>query len=150
MNSAAPLGDMRANQETSMHVTGRCHCGKISYEADLDPGSVTICHCSDCQRLSGSPYRVSARVPAAEFRMLSGELRTYVKIAESGTRRVHAFCPDCGSPVYSSDVGTVRNYSLRVGCLDQRASLPPRRQIWCRSSLAWSRDVTPVPAVDRQ
>lgn len=133
-----------------MHVTGRCHCGKISYEGELEPASVTICHCSDCQLLSGSAYRVSAPVAAADFRMRSGELRTYVKIAESGTRRVQAFCPDCGSPVYSSDVGTVRNYSLRVGCLDQRADLPPQRQIWCRSALEWSGDVTSIPAVDRQ
>ena len=37
-----------------MHVTGKCHCGKIAYEAELDPAGVAICHCSDCQMLTGS------------------------------------------------------------------------------------------------
>lgn len=133
-----------------MHVTGRCHCGKIRYEAELDPASVGICHCLDCQTMSGSPYRVSVRVPAETFRLLSGQPKAYVKTAESGAQRVHSFCPDCGTPVHSSDPVNPRTYSLRVGCLDQRADLAPKRQIWCKSAVPWSRDLGPVPAVQRQ
>jgi len=133
-----------------MHVKGRCHCGKISYEAELDPANVAICHCSDCQMLSGSPYRVSVRAPAETFRMLSGQVKTYIKTAESGARRAHSFCPDCGTPVHSSDVTNPKSYSLRVGCLDQRAELAPRRQIWCKSSMPWSRDLSTVPGVEKQ
>lgn len=133
-----------------MQVTGRCHCGKVSYEAELDPANVAICHCSDCQMLSGSPYRVSVRVPADTFRMLSGQVKAYIKTAESGAKRAHSFCPDCGTPVHSSDVTNPKTYSLRVGCLDKRAELPPRRQIWCKSSMPWSRDLTPIPASERQ
>ena len=85
-----------------MHVDGRCHCGRITYEAEIDPAQVMICHCTDCQMLTGSAYRVNVRAPAASFRMLSGEPRIYVKTAESGNKRLHAFCPDCGTPVYSA------------------------------------------------
>ena len=133
-----------------MHVTGRCHCGKIAYEAELDPAGVSICHCSDCQVLTGSAYRVSVRVPAETFRMLSGAPKIYIKTAESGARRAHTFCPDCGAPVYSSDVTSPKFYSLRVGCLDQRAELAPRKQIWCKSSMPWSRDLSPLPRVETQ
>jgi hypothetical protein len=133
-----------------MKVTGRCHCGSIRYEAELDPAQVAICHCADCQMLSGSPYRVSARVPAATFKLLSGEPKSYVKTAESGSKRSHAFCPNCGTPVHSSDPGNITTYSLRVGCLDKRADLPPRRQIWCKSAMPWSRDLAEVPGVDKQ
>lgn len=133
-----------------MNVQGRCHCGRISYEAELDPQRVSICHCLDCQTLSGSPYRVSVPVPKASFRMLTGAPRTYVKTAESGARRVHAFCGDCGAPVYSSAESDPQAYSLRVGCLDQRALLPPQRQIWCRSAVPWSADIHGVDAVERQ
>jgi hypothetical protein len=42
-----------------MKVQGRCHCGKITYEAELDPAAVASCHCTDCQMLTGTAYRVS-------------------------------------------------------------------------------------------
>jgi hypothetical protein len=133
-----------------MNVTGECHCGSVRYEADLDPEQVTICHCADCQMLSGSPYRASVRVLASGFRLLSGELKSYVKTADSGAKRAHAFCPHCGTPVHSSDPEGATTYSLRVGCLDQRAELRPMRQIWCKSSLPWARDLRDVPSIDRQ
>ena len=133
-----------------MHVTGRCHCGKIAYEAELDPAGVSICHCSDCQMLTGSAYRVSVRVPADAFRMLSGEPKIYIKTADSGAKRAHTFCADCGAPVYSSDVTTPKFYSLRVGCLDQRAELAPSKQIWCKSAMPWSRDLSPLPRLEKQ
>src|SRR5215468_8798428 len=105
-----------------MHVTGRCHCGAITYEAEVDPATVGICHCTDCQMLSGSAYRVSVPAPAATFKMLTGLPKAYVKkTAESGTQRVHAFCAECGSPVYSTSVRNQTSYALRVGALDRRA-----------------------------
>jgi len=133
-----------------MHVEGRCHCGAIAYEAQVDPDRVGICHCSDCQMLTGSAYRVSVPAPAATFRLLAGQPKTYVKTADSGTKRVHAFCPDCGTPVYAAAIANTPAYSLRVGCLRQRAQLPPRRRIWCASAVPWSQDLTQLPAIDRQ
>lgn len=133
-----------------MKVHGRCHCGQITYEAEVDPEKVSACHCTDCQMLSGSAYRVSVQVPRDQFRLLSGELRIYIKTADSGNRRAQAFCPDCGTPVYSSAVTEPTAYSLRVGCLDRRADLPPRKQIWCRSSLPWAMNLEKVAKVDRK
>jgi hypothetical protein len=133
-----------------MHVQGRCHCGRIAYEAEVNPDDVSACHCTDCQMLSGSAYRVSVRAPAATFRLLAGAPKTYIKTAESGARRIHAFCADCGAPVYSAAENNPPTFSLRVGCLQQRAELPPRKQIWCRSSVPWSANLGGVPHVDRQ
>jgi hypothetical protein len=133
-----------------MKVTGRCHCGNIAYEAEVDPQKVTMCHCTDCQTLTGSAYRPSVPAPREHFVLLRGEPRRYVKAAESGTRRVHAFCPECGAPVYSCAIENPPAYSLRVGCLDQRAALPPKRQIWCKSALPWSANLTGIDGVERQ
>jgi len=134
-----------------MDVTGRCHCGAISYRASIDPGQVNICHCTDCQTLTGSAYRVAVRAPAESFKLLSGTPRTYIKTADSGAKRAHSFCPDCGSPVYATALGdNPPFYSLRVGALDQRASLPPRRQIWCKSAVPWSADIKDIPGTDQQ
>lgn len=133
-----------------MHVTGHCHCGQISFEADIDPAKVGICHCTDCQVLSGTAYR--ATVPTLPGTLkLTGNLSTYLKVADSGTRRRQAFCPTCGSPIYAtSDEDKPSVFGLRIGALDQRAELAPRRQIWCRSALPWSQDVKDLPQVEQQ
>ena len=106
---------------------------------------MTVCHCSDCQMLTGSAYRVSVPAPRETFVLHAGQPKIYVKTADSGAKRAHGFCSECGAPVYSCAVEDPQSYSLRVGCLRQRAELPPRRQIWCRSAVAWSRSLEAVP-----
>jgi len=133
-----------------MKVEGTCHCGKIAYEGEVDPDAVGICHCTDCQTLAGSAFRVVVPAPANTFKLLRGEPRIYIKTADSGNRRAHAFCADCGSPVYAAAIDNTPAYSLRVGTLKQRAQLRPKRQIWCRSALPWSMDLTEIPKRDRQ
>jgi len=134
-----------------MNVTGTCHCGRITYEAEIDPDHVGICHCTDCQVLTGSAFRVSVPASARTFRLLTGSPKVYVKTADSGTRRRHSFCPDCGAPVMAcADSDDPPTYSLRVGCLAQKAALPPKRRIWCKSELSWARNVGLIPGIDGQ
>jgi hypothetical protein len=134
-----------------MNVRGSCHCGEIAYEAEVDPERVGLCNCTDCQMLSGSAFRVTVPAPKAGFRLLTGRLARYVKTADSGSQRVQAFCPNCGTPVHSSaNVEDPPTYSLRVGCLEQRALLPPKKRIWCKSELAWAQDVSRVPGTALQ
>jgi hypothetical protein len=121
-----------------MKIDGGCHCGYITYEAEADPERTSICHCADCQHLTGSAFRTS--VPAAEgsFRLLSGEPAIYLKTAESGRQRVQAFCPRCGSPLYATAPGDgLKIYNIRVGTARQRDQFVPKRQIWCRSQQRW-------------
>ena len=132
-----------------MKVTGRCHCGNIRYVAEVDPDKVTVCHCTDCQMLGGSAFRANVQAPRDTF-VLHGKPTIYVKTAESGNRRAHAFCPDCGTPVYSAAVNDPPHYSLRVGCLEQRAQLKPARQIWCKSALGWAMHLKDVEQIMRQ
>lgn len=134
-----------------MKVTGACHCGRITYRAEVDPGTVRICHCTDCQRLTGTVFRAGITSLPGTFVLMSGAPTNYIKTAESGTKRVHAFCPDCGTPIYSTATEpNVSVYGLRVGGLDQRAELaPPVRQIWCRSAIPWSMDITRVAQAER-
>jgi hypothetical protein len=133
-----------------MRVDGRCHCGALTFTGEVDPETCGICHCTDCQNLTGSAYRVTVRASAATF-VLHGEPTVYVKTAESGTQRAHAFCPTCGTPIYATAATpnpTV--YSLRVGTLRQRRDLPPpRQQTWCRSALPWSMDIERIEGHDR-
>ena len=103
-----------------MKIDGRCHCGGISFEAEADPGAVTVCHCTDCRRLTGSAFRANVRVPVASFVLRGGPPKSYIKTAESGNKRRHAFCGDCGTPVYACAVENPDSYSLRHGTITQR------------------------------
>ena len=122
-----------------MKIDGGCHCGAIVYEAEIDPEMVSICHCSDCQTLSGTAFRIVIFAPEEKFRLTRGKPKAYLKIAESGNKRIQAFCAECGSPIYatSADEGPPKAYGIRVGTARQRDQLPPKRQIWHRSAVAW-------------
>ncbi len=133
-----------------MKVEGRCHCGQITYDAIIDPQKVTICHCTDCQMLTGSVYRATVPASRQTFSLRTGQPKIYVKTAESGTKRAHAFCSDCGTPIYSAATVDPPTYSLRVGCLQQRAELRPARQIWCRSALPWVMNLQGIEQISRQ
>jgi hypothetical protein len=106
-----------------MRVEGQCHCGAIAYEAEVEPGTVAICNCTDCQMQSGSGFRINIATPADKFHLLRGNPKRYLKVASSGARRIHTFCGNCGGPIYSCAAENTQSYSLRVGALKQRYEL---------------------------
>ena len=69
-------------EANTMQIDGGCHCGHITYRADIDPERVVICHCTDYQALSGSAYRFVAFTREDALEILTGELKIYVKVAE--------------------------------------------------------------------
>ena len=134
-----------------MKVDGGCHCGFLKYEADVDPALAGICHCTDCQGLSGSAFSGFLPVPGAHVRLLGGRPRIYVKTAESGNRRAQAFCPECGTRIYASeDSPDPQRLNLRIGTIRQRAQLAPKIQLWRRSAMPWVTDLASVPGYDTQ
>lgn len=134
-----------------MKIDGACYCGQIRYRAEIDPAQVEICHCTDCQTLSGSAFRIVVPALAGSFELLSGTLRTYIKTAESGNRRVQAFCGTCGTSVYSTAADTASGIvGLRVGTIRQRRMLPPQKQYWTRSAHDWAMDIARIDKVEKQ
>lgn len=132
-----------------MKIDGRCHCGEITFAAEVDPTALKICHCTDCQMLSGSAFRTPISVDAAGFVLLTGVPKSHLKTAESGTLRRHAFCGTCGTPVFTCAPDHPRSYSLRVGTIAQRTAFSPRQQSWRRSALAWLDRLADVPASEK-
>jgi hypothetical protein len=132
-----------------MHIDGACHCGCITFTAEVDPTRVTICHCSDCQVLSGSPFRASVAAPLDSL-VLDGEPKRYIKVAENGNRRAQVFCPDCATPLVSTDAVNATQAVIRLGCVRQHAALVPSWQIWQRSQQPWLREIPTIPGVDGQ
>ena len=135
-----------------MKIDGACQCGFITIEGEADPETTQICHCTDCQTGTGSAFRVSIPVPGASFKM-TGQPSLYLKTtAESGRPRVQAFCPKCGSPIYSTTAGdgVQPSYTVRVGILRQRDQLRPRRQQWFRSARPWVTELAALPKSEKQ
>jgi len=130
-----------------MNIDGQCHCGNIAYEAVVDPANTVICNCTACQELSGAPFRASIAAKAEDFRITRGTPKEYVKTADSGNKRAQGFCGDCGSPIYATSEKDRVKYNIRLGTVRQRAELPPRRQIWLKSAIAWGQDISGVPGV---
>jgi len=134
-----------------MKIDGACHCGFITFEAEVDPANVSVCHCTDCQTLSGGPYRASVPAQPDKFKILSGEPAKYVKTAESGNKRVQAFCPKCGSPIYAGAVDNpAAPVNIRVGILRQRDELVPKKQLWGRSRQSWVDNLASILRWEKQ
>jgi hypothetical protein len=134
-----------------MRIDGGCHCGFIRYEGDADPAKAAICHCTDCQTLSGSAFRTVVPVSSDSFRMVAGEPTIYVKTGDSGSKRQQGFCPKCGSPIFSTSMDTgPKDLMIRVGTIHQRDQFVPKLQFWTRSKQRWVDDFTSARELEKQ
>jgi hypothetical protein len=133
-----------------MKIDGACHCGNITYSAEIDPEKVGICHCTDCQTFSGSAFRISVPANKEAFHLAGGQPKIYVKTAESGTKRAQAFCPECGTSIYSAAVSDPQVFNIRVSTARQRGELKPKSQGWCRSAHDWVMDLHSVKQFAKQ
>ena len=134
-----------------MKIDGGCHCGFFAYEAEIDVDKVMICHCTDRQTLSGSAFRTVVVTREGTFRLLAGEPKIYVKTGESGGQRAQAFCPECGTPIYSGPVGDAPSiHVLRLGTVRQRDLLVPTVQLWARSAQKWVGDIDAIRSMEKQ
>ncbi len=135
----------------AVHVDGSCFCGALRFAAEIEPNRVGICHCTDCQTLSSSAFRVSVVVPAEDFALRDGEPAVFEKTAESGARRELFFCARCGTHLYGAGERAGRTfYSVRVGALEQRRELRPAARVWCRSEPAWLANLADLPRIETQ
>ncbi len=132
-----------------MQIHGSCHCGAVSFTAEVDTSRVMVCHCSDCQTLSGAPFRAVVAAPYSTL-VVSGVPKSYSKVAESGNRRAQVFCPECATPLWATAPENPTSVVIRVGCIKERAELRPSVQIWSQSAQTWLEDLTSLPSSLKQ
>ncbi|MEQ1550830.1 GFA family protein [Sphingorhabdus sp.] len=132
-----------------MKIDGTCHCGEIAWEAEIDPDKLLICHCTDCQILSGGPFRWGTLIPKEAFTLLRGSPKAYRKIAASGSPRLLSFCGTCGTPLYGSQFENATTYSLRLSSARQAGTLRPKMQMWSASAIDWLDAVCAMPKIEQ-
>ena len=130
-----------------MAISGGCACGKVRYELVSQPFASGWCHCTTCQRLSGSPGMVYASVPREDFAYVQGEDRVRRLSLASFAER--AFCGDCGSPLAISYEFQPDTIDFTVGTLDDPALAPPEHHIYWASRPIWLEDEDGLPKHDR-
>jgi hypothetical protein len=116
------------------NAMGGCQCGEVRYRFEGEPIELTVCHCRDCQRQSGSAFGMSLFVPADAFKLLSGTLKYFEVVCDSGRKKSCAFCPSCGTRIYHR---TGADISIKAGTLDNTSSLRPTAHYWTGRKQPW-------------
>ena len=117
---------------------GRCACGEVRYRMNSRPMIVHACHCTECQRLSGSAFAINALVEADQLDVLAGRPEAVPVKGTSGKLQTIMRCPDCRVALWSHYPGAgPRIAFVRVGTLDEPNRLPPDVHIYTSTRLPW-------------
>ena len=125
---------------------GRCTCGAVRYRLADRPLIVHCCHCTWCQRESGSAFAVNAMIETDRLEV-EGAVEEVTIPSASGNGQIVARCPTCRVALFSHYAGSGRSVAfLRVGTLDRPADCPPDVHIFTESRLPWVALPPDVPA----
>ena len=118
---------------------GSCACGGVRYVATGAPQRISVCHCKDCQRRTGSAFGIACYFPREQVRLLSGTLRTFERTSDAGRRIRLQFCEACGTTVLWHPAVVPDLVGVAAGTLDDTAWLAPKLHVFARSAQAWLR-----------
>ena len=113
-----------------------CQCGQLSLESHGEPVRISVCHCLDCQRRSGSAFAAQARFPQ-EAVTITGEARLWQRTADSGQTVFHHFCGTCGSTVYYRCCPNLDLIAVPLGAFGDPTFPPPRFSVYEKRQHTW-------------
>lgn len=118
-------------------ITGKCQCGNIQYEINQPFLKQIVCHCRECQKLSATSFSITAIIPQDAFKLVSGELTSYTRVADSGLTNNCYFCPSCGNRIYHQNPDMPEKIRLKPGTLDDTSIIKPTMHVWLQSKQDW-------------
>ena len=118
-------------------LEGGCDCGAVRYRLTSAPMFVNACHCTDCQRQTGSAFAINAIIEADRVELtgatpVASEMKT-----ESGRPHQIFRCPTCGVALWSVYGGRHQFRFVKAATLDDPRALAPQAHIFTRSKLPW-------------
>mgnify|MGYP003631795472 FL=1 len=132
-------------------IKGSCQCGQVTYKLHEAPKMVMACHCTECQKLSTSPFSITALIESSAIEF-SGELKEWSRAADSGNKSNAKFCPNCGNRIYHfnpDDLSTVKLKLKPVNITDDGV-FEPTAHIWVCEKLSWYQIPEGVKVIDKQ
>jgi hypothetical protein len=133
---------------SSDYLMGRCACDAVRYRIRMPPMFVHCCHCRDCQRQTGSAFVLNAIIETDRIEILQGSPEPVSVPTDSGRPHDIYRCPQCRTALWSDYGKRPKLRFLRVGTLDEAASIKPDVHIFTRSKLPWVRLPDDMPAFD--
>ena len=109
------------------------------------------CHCIDCRKFSGSTNSNNLLVPTAGFKVLSGQLKTYTKTAESGNEMTSYFCDRCGSTLYRQSSKSDKAVAVMIGGIDGPEAIEngcPEHELFVRNRPSWMKVIEGTSQAD--
>jgi hypothetical protein len=118
--------------------TAACSCRQLRLEVDGDPDRISICHCLECQRRTGSVFGVQARFAAGQVRV-HGRHGDYARTSDESDRRVHVFhfCPECGGTVFYTEPDAPEVIAVPVGVFADPSFPAPRTSYYDARRHPW-------------
>ncbi len=117
--------------------TASCRCGQLRATATGDPVRVSVCHCLDCKKRTGSAFSAQARWPADQVE-IDGQSKTWSQLADSGNRITHHFCPECGSTMHYTIEGKFDGLvAIPLGAFDDPWFARPGHSVWEERKHDW-------------
>jgi len=114
-----------------------CRCGQLRVTTSGEPVRVSVCHCLDCKKRSGSAFAVQARWPAEKV-TVEGRSKSWSKLSDSGNRISFHFCPDCGSDVHYVIEGKFAGLvAIPLGAFDDPYFARPSFSVWEERKHDW-------------
>ena len=138
---------MSAANEQMME--GGCACSGVRYRMKRAPMFVHCCHCTWCQRESGSAFAVNALVEATEVEVTKGAPERVRVPSESGRGHTFTRCPDCRIALWSNYSGAGdKVHFIRVGTLDEARAIKPDIHIYTSTKMPWMQLPDDVPVME--
>jgi len=132
-----------------MAITGGCLCRAVRYSIDGAALQTRSCWCRVCQYIGAGSATINACFPSAAL-TVSGEMRDYSMVADSGAVAHRRFCPTCGTHLFSASEARPHLVFVRVGSLDEPEGVHPDMTIWTASAPSWACFDPALPQLERQ
>ncbi len=132
-----------------MKITGGCLCGAVRFESAAPPIVTRVCWCRLCQYLGAGSGTVNACFKTEGF-TVRGVTNDYSNIADSGNVMHRAFCPTCGTPMFSSAEVRTHLIFVRAGTLDDPEFARPAMTVWTGQAPSWGCFAADLPKLERQ
>ncbi len=126
-------------------IKGGCQCGYVRYTVVDEPIRLNVCHCTDCQKQSGSAFGMSLVIKPESLLIESGELQEFQVKADSGREKTCGFCPKCGVRIVNRSSVLC---SIKAGTLDNTRDLKPDAHYWNASKQGWVSLPDEIPGYD--